>query len=107
LRLCQGFERVASTAAGSDDSSDVAALEFAAAVLGAIRRKKSEEQRPLKTPVARVSIGAAAAELRLLGLVEHDLRASGLIREMHTREADALVVDVELAPAEAVQEKTP
>ena len=83
----------------------VAALEFAAAVLGAIRRKKSEEQRPLKTPVARAVIRAPRAQLALLGLVEQDLRASGLIRELETVEAEALEVQVDLAPPEPPAEK--
>jgi valyl-tRNA synthetase len=84
---------------------DVAALAFASAVLGAIRKKKSEEQRPLKTPVARAVITAPETQLALLPLVEQDLRASGLIREIETRSGDTLVVGVELAPPEAVQEK--
>ena len=40
-------------AAAPSTPSGVEALQFAAAVLGAIRKKKSEEQRPLKTPVSR------------------------------------------------------
>jgi valyl-tRNA synthetase len=90
----------------SERSADVSALEFAAAVLGAIRKKKSEEQRPLKTPVARAIITAPPAQLRMLPLVEQDLRAAGLIREIETRDGDLLAVDVRLAPAEAPQEKT-
>jgi valyl-tRNA synthetase len=84
-----------------ETNDGVAALEFAAAVLGAIRKKKSEEQRPLKTAVARAVIHAPASRLRLLALVEKDLRASGLIRELETVEAEGLDVRVELAPAEA------
>jgi valyl-tRNA synthetase len=83
------------------DEQGVAALEFAAAVLGAIRKKKSEEQRPLKTPVARATITAPAAQLELLSFVERDLRASGLIRELTIANGEMLQVDVELAPPEA------
>ena len=90
---------------GEEDAQGVAALEFAAAVLGAIRKKKSEEQRPLKTPVARVVIRAREQQLALLPLVESDLRASGLIRELETATGEALDVSVELAPPEAAQEK--
>ena len=44
----------------------VQALQLAAQVLGDIRKKKSEEQRPLKTPVARVVIRAPEDKLALL-----------------------------------------
>ena len=90
--------------AGPGDTDGVAALMFAAAVLGAIRKRKSEEQRPLKTPVARAVIRAPQAQLDLLGSVEPDLRASGLIRVIETAVAYALAVEVELAPPEAPQE---
>jgi valyl-tRNA synthetase len=90
---------------GGEAAEGVAALEFAAAVLGAIRKKKSEEQRPLKTPVARARIRAPRAQMALLPLVEKDLRASGLIRELETVEAEALEVDVELAAPEPAPEK--
>ncbi|MEX1127437.1 MAG: valine--tRNA ligase [Vicinamibacterales bacterium] len=97
LRVC---------APAGEDLEAVASLEFAAAVLGAIRKKKSEEQRPLKTPVARAVIHAPQHELDLLALVEQDLRASGLIRTLETVPADAREVIVELAPPEPPQEKT-
>jgi valyl-tRNA synthetase len=97
LRVC---------APAGEDAEAVAALEFAAAVLGAIRKKKSEEQRPLKTPVARTVIRAPQHELDLLTLVEQDLRASGLIRELETVPAEVREVTVELAPPEPPREKT-
>jgi valyl-tRNA synthetase len=84
---------------GNEDPRAVEALEFAAAVLGAIRKKKSEEQRPLKTPVARALVRAPEALLALLGDVEADLRAAGLIVLLETAPAETLQVDVELAPA--------
>jgi valyl-tRNA synthetase len=83
----------------------VAALEFAAAVLGAIRRKKSEEQRPLKTPVARVVIRAPRAQQALVDLVDKDLRASGMIRDLEVVDGDSLDVQVELAAPEPAPEK--
>ena len=91
---------------GRDDPEGLAALDFAAAVLGAIRKKKSEEQRPLKTPVARAVIRSPEHQLGLLPLVESDLRASGLIRMLETTTADALEVVVELAPPEAAQDQS-
>ncbi|MBA2305967.1 MAG: valine--tRNA ligase [Acidobacteria bacterium] len=85
----------------AEDAEAAAALDFAVAVVGAIRKKKSEEQRPMKTPVARAVIRAPEARLALLAHVEGDLRASGLIREIETMTADAFDVQVELAPPEA------
>jgi valyl-tRNA synthetase len=93
-------------APAGEDLKAVASLEFAAAVLGAIRKKKSEEQRPLKTPVARTVILAPQHELDLLTLVEQDLRASGLIRTLETVPTDVREVIVELAPPEPPQERT-
>jgi valyl-tRNA synthetase len=98
-------EVLASSTPSLEDDQAVAALEFATAVLGAIRKKKSEEQRPLKTTVARAIVRAPAAQLALLADVERDLRASGLIQQIETGAADALQVEVELAPPEAVQEQ--
>jgi valyl-tRNA synthetase len=88
-----------------DHDEGVAALEFAAAVLSAIRKKKSEEQRPLKTPVARLLIRAPNSQQDLLRLVEKDLRASGMIRELEVVDGDALDVEVELAAPEPAPEK--
>jgi valyl-tRNA synthetase len=93
-------EEVLSSAGRAEDAHGVDALNFAAAVLGAIRKKKSEEQRPLKTPVALATVHAPPAMLALLSEVERDLRAAGLIQEIETAAADALHVEVTLAPAE-------
>jgi valyl-tRNA synthetase len=88
----------------TEDQRGVDALEFATTVLGAIRKKKSEEQRPLKTAVARASIQAPAAQLALLADVEHDLRAAGLIEQIESVAADAFHVEVVLVSAEPAQE---
>ena len=79
----------------------VRALQFASQVLGAIRKKKSEEQRALKTAVARAVIRASKGDLALLPDVERDLRAAGLIQQIETADSETFLVDVELAPAEA------
>jgi valyl-tRNA synthetase len=89
---------VLSVCGGKEDPHGVEALEFAAAVLGAIRKKKSEEQRPLKTPVSRVLVRAPEALLAFLPDVDADLRAAGLIAAIETARAEALAVHVELAP---------
>jgi len=82
------------------DERGVQALQTAAQVLGDIRKKKSEEQRPLKTPVARVVIRAPEDKLALLADIEQDLRASGQIQQIDQHVSEALQVDVELAPPE-------
>jgi valyl-tRNA synthetase len=101
-------DEVLSSAGGAEDQAGVEALQFAAAVLGAIRKKKSEEQRPLKTPVAVATVRAPAALLAVLPLVEADLRAAGLIQRLETEQADALQVDVVLTSVEALaQDRKP
>jgi valyl-tRNA synthetase len=84
----------------AEDPRAVQALQFAGQVLGAIRKRKSEEQRALKTPVARTVIHAPRASLELLPEVERDLRASGLIQQIETVPSELLQVEVELALAE-------
>jgi valyl-tRNA synthetase len=88
--------------AGGADERGTRSLQLAAHVLGEIRKKKSEGQKPLKTPVARVMVRAPERDLELLPEVEQDLRAAGLIQQIDTTVAEALQVDVELAPTEAV-----
>jgi valyl-tRNA synthetase len=98
-------EEVLEACGGAEHDRGVESLQFAAAVLGAIRKKKSEEQRPLKTPVARTVLRAPAAMLALLPDVESDLRAAGLIQHLRAEAADALRVDVELASSEQPKEE--
>jgi valyl-tRNA synthetase len=81
----------------AEDARAVLALQFAGQVLGAIRKKKSEEQRALKTPVARAVICAPESALALLDDVDRDLRASGLIQQIERFPSEALQVDVDLA----------
>jgi valyl-tRNA synthetase len=90
----------------AEDPRTVQALQFAAQVLGAIRKRKSEEQRALKTPVARAVIHAPRPALDLLPEVEQDLRAAGLIQQIDTATSDVLHVEVELALAETGERHT-
>jgi valyl-tRNA synthetase len=92
-------DEILAVSQGADDRG-VQALQMAAQVLGDIRKKKSEEQRPLKTPVARVVIRAPEDKLALLADIEQDLRASGQIQQIDQLVSEALQVDVELAPPE-------
>jgi valyl-tRNA synthetase len=91
--------------AGGADDRGVQALQMAAEVLGAIRKKKSEGKRSPKTAVARVIIRAPERQLELLPDVEQDLRASGLIQQIETRVSEALQVDVEFAAPEGPPER--
>ena len=86
--------------AGGDDDRAVLGLQMAAQVLGYFRNKISDEQRPLKTPVARIVIRAPEDKLELLPDIEQDLRASGQIQQIDTLVSEVLQVDVELAPPE-------
>jgi valyl-tRNA synthetase len=87
-------------ACGGADEAGAQALQMAAQVLGEIRKKKSEEQRPLKCAVSRIVIRAPEQKLAMLPDVEQDLRASGLIHQLDTLVSEALQVDVELSPPE-------
>jgi valyl-tRNA synthetase len=89
----------------SEDQRGLDALEFASAVLGAIRKKKSEEQRPLKTRVSLAVVHAPPAQLLLFPDVEQDLRASGLIDRLEASEADVFSVDVDLAADGPAQDR--
>ena len=98
-------EEVLEPCGGIEDDRAVQSLEFATAVLGAIRKKKSEEQRPLKTPVAKTIVHAPETMLELLPEIESDLRASGLIQQLATQPSEAFQVEVALAPAELAKEE--
>jgi valyl-tRNA synthetase len=88
-------------AAGGEDGNGARSLDLAAAVLGEIRKKKSEEQRPLKTPVARAIVRMPQGDQPMLSAVERDLRAAGLIQTLVIESGDALHVTVELAAPDA------
>jgi valyl-tRNA synthetase len=91
-------------AAGGEDERGARALQLAAAVLGEIRRKKSEEQRPLKTAVARAIVRLPDDDRALLPDTEADLRAAGLIADLVVEPSEALQVVVELAVPDAATE---
>jgi valyl-tRNA synthetase len=86
--------------AATASDTDVAVLDTAADVLGRIRKAKTEAKRSMKTPVARVVVSDTTDRLAALARAEADVREAGVVEgEWITREDDALVVDVELAPA--------
>jgi valyl-tRNA synthetase len=82
---------------GRRDARAVVALEFAAEVLSEVRKRKSEQQKPLRTPVRRASVRDTPERVALLDVVRADLRAAGFIQEIDAAEAAAFAVEVELA----------
>jgi valyl-tRNA synthetase len=73
------------------------ALAVAADVLREVRKAKSQAQRPMRAPVARVVVHDTAERLSALELGEEDLRQAGAIERIDTAEAEELAVEVELA----------
>ena len=81
-------------------SADAGALPsaVAAAVLGEVRRAKSEAKRPLRTEVVRATVTDTAERLAVLEQVSADVCAAGRITELVRVEGDELSVTCELAP---------
>jgi valyl-tRNA synthetase len=90
--------------AGGRDEAGGAALDAAALILGEIRKKKSEEQRPLKTPARHVRVRDTQERIALVEHARSDLTAAGLIERLDLEEG-GFAVDIELAPAEAAAGK--
>ncbi len=88
--------------AGGADDRGAQALQVSGEILGAVRKKKSEDKRPLNSPVARIVVRAPEDKLELLPDIEQDLRASGQLQQIDTMVTEVLQVDVELAPPEGV-----
>jgi hypothetical protein len=86
--------------AGGRDEAGSAAVEAAAMILGEIRKKKSEEQRPLKTVARHVRVRDTKERIALVEQVRSDLKAAGLIERLDLEEGES-AVEIELAPAEA------
>jgi valyl-tRNA synthetase len=84
-------------AIGHEDARAAAALELGAQVLSEVRKRKSEEQRPLKAPVARAVVRDSADRIALLDGVRADVTAAGFITRIEAQEAPEFGVDVELA----------
>jgi hypothetical protein len=81
---------------GGKDDHGVLALEIAAMILGDVRKKKSEEQRPMKTSARRVVVRERPERIAVIADVRQDLMAAGLIERLDTAEGD-YGVEVELA----------
>ena len=73
----------------------------ASAVLGEVRRSKSEAKRPLRTEVVQASVTDTVERIAVLQSVAADVRAAGRITELITSEGPELSVRAELAPEAA------
>ncbi len=70
----------------------------AAAVLGEVRRAKSEAKRPLRTEVERATVTDKAERIAVLERVAADVCAAGRITDLATVEGDEFSVQAQLAP---------
>jgi valyl-tRNA synthetase len=72
-------------------------LAVAAAVLGEIRRAKSEAKRSMRAPVASVTVTDTPDRLALLAPAEADVRSAGNVASLETIEGETFSVEVRLA----------
>jgi valyl-tRNA synthetase len=92
-------DRLREVAGGVDDEpADPAVLAVAAAVLGEVRKTKSEAKRSMRTDVASATVTDTPARLSLLALAADDVCSAGRIAALTTADGDAFSVVVELAP---------
>ena len=91
---------------GADDlssfaSADATVYPASAAVLGEIRKAKSEAKRSMRTDVVRATVRAPAELLRSLEPALADVRDAGrIVGDVELVEAGELAVDVTLAAQE-------
>jgi valyl-tRNA synthetase len=81
-------EELLSMIGGPDDKA-AEALAEGCRVLGEVRKKKSEEKKPLRTPVVSAIIRAPKHNLELLDEVWRDVSASGAFQVMPQKEESA------------------
>ncbi len=83
------------------DADDLAIYPAASAVLGEIRKAKSEAKRSMRTEVTQVTVHAPADLLRALEPALDDVRDAGrVVGDIELVEADELSVDVTLVDPE-------
>jgi valyl-tRNA synthetase len=84
-------------AAGGQSELEELALEVTAEVLAEVRKAKSQAQRPMRAPVARLLVRDTPERLQALALGADDLRQAGAVELLETEPADEPSVEVELA----------
>ncbi len=82
------------------DPDAAASLEVATAVLGEVRRAKSEAKLPLKAAVARAVVRDTAERLRHLEAARADLVAAAFIQRLELEVAEGFSVSIEFAEPE-------
>jgi valyl-tRNA synthetase len=75
--------------------------EVAAAVLGAVRKAKTEQKRSLRTDVERVVVRESEGHLEALAAAADDVREAGRIAELVSEPASEPSIDVTLVPEDA------
>jgi valyl-tRNA synthetase len=86
---------------GTPDEAGRAALALATEVLAEIRRKKSEAQKPHRTPVAVLRVHGPAGDLARFDDVRADVTAAGGVARVEAAGADARAIAVELGELQA------
>jgi valyl-tRNA synthetase len=94
LRQAAGADAAASPA----DEPDTAVLAVAAAVLGEVRKAKSEARRSMRSEVTAAVVADTPERLALLALAADDVRSAGRIDALTTEAGDTFSVRVDLAP---------
>jgi hypothetical protein len=93
------------SAIGGADARAAEALAEGCRVLGDVRKKKSEEHKPLRTPVVSALIRAPRHNLDLLEQVWPDVSASGVFKSApRMEEAETFESVYELGEPEAKKE---
>jgi valyl-tRNA synthetase len=82
-----------------DGAGDEQVLDVAGAVLGAVRKLKSEAKLSMAAEVPSVTVRDTAQRLALLTLVDADVRSAGRVAELVATEADEFSVELTNAPA--------
>jgi valyl-tRNA synthetase len=99
-------ELLAAVGGGADEAAE-AALQLATDMLGEIRKRKSEAQRPMRTPVARLSLRLPAERAAAFAAVRADVEAAGYVQRIDLAPPGEFTVGVELAAAEAAGKEPP
>ncbi len=82
-------------------AADERAYQWATDVLFEVRKQRSEAKQPLKVPISKVTVRAAAADVALMPIVEADLRAALRVQAFDTAAGEPreiLVTGYESAP---------
>ena len=68
----------------STRQGDVRAYQWATEVLFEVRKQRSEAKQPLKVPISKVTVRAEASAVRVMPIVEDDLRAALRVKAFET-----------------------